>query len=57
MKQETRDGFDYEVAICFDINIKHTATANKDRTNLFIDDIPFVIDEKVGEKIKKWNEL
>ena len=56
MKQETRDWFEYELTISFDININHTATASKDRTNLFNDNLWFVIDEKVWERLKKWNE-
>jgi hypothetical protein len=39
MKQETRDGFEYELTASFDININHQATASKDRTNLFSDNL------------------
>ena len=42
MKQETRDGFEYELTVAFDINVAHMATVSKDRTHLF-DDMPFLI--------------
>lgn len=32
MKQETRDGFEYELTVSFDIDTSHQATAGKDRT-------------------------
>lgn len=57
MKQETRDWFEYELTLSFDISINHTAVASKDRTNLFNDNIWFVIDENTWKKLKEWNEL
>lgn len=32
MKAETREGFEYELTLSLDIDIKHNATASKDRT-------------------------
>jgi hypothetical protein len=56
-KVVTREGFDYEMTLAFQIEHKtHLASIDKDRTNLFNEGIPFLIDEKVGELVKKWNE-
>ncbi len=54
LKGITRDGMDYEVTIVFDIDIKHQATASKDRTGLFTNPLPFLITEETGHKIKTW---
>lgn len=56
MKQETRDWFEYELTVSFDIDITHTAVASKDRTNLFNGELGFTINEDLGLKLKKWNE-
>lgn len=56
LKATQREGFDYEVSIEFRISQNHMAVAAKDRTGLFSGDVPFLIDEKTGEKLKKWNE-
>lgn len=55
MKQETRDWFEYELTIAFDIDIKHNATTSKDRTQLFKDE-SLVISEDTGKKILDWAE-
>lgn len=55
MKQETRDGFEYELTVAFDINVAHMATVSKDRTHLF-DDMPFLITSAIWEKLKEWND-
>lgn len=54
LKGVTRDGVDYEMTIFFDLDIKHNATASKDRTTLFMDKPPFVITPETGERIKQW---
>jgi hypothetical protein len=54
MKPTQRDGIDYEFGIIFDIDISHYATSTKDRTNLFMDQPPFLITSEVGEKLKDW---
>ena len=56
MKQETRDWFEYELTVSLDISQNHTATASKDRTTLFVDNLGFVISEETGKKLKEWNE-
>jgi hypothetical protein len=54
LKGITRDGMDYEFTIVFDLDIKHYATASKDRTNLFMDKPPYVITPSHGEMILNW---
>ena len=54
LKSVTRDGMDYEFTLVFDIDIKHQAKASKDRTNLFKEDIPFIIKAETGKKILDW---
>lgn len=54
LKGVTRDGMDYEFTIVFDLDIKHYATASKDRTGLFMDKPPYVITSKTGERILQW---
>lgn len=56
LKAVTREGVDYEFTLVFDIDIKHNATASKDRTGMFMDKPEMVINEKVGKDIKKWTE-
>ena len=50
----TREDLPYEFMIVFDLDIKHFASASKDRTGLFIDRPSFVINESTGDKIKWW---
>ncbi len=54
LKGVTRDGIDYEFTLVLDIDIKHNATANKDRTNLFSGQPEFKITEDTGAKILAW---
>lgn len=57
MRQETRDGFEYELTISLDIiNDKHLAKAGKDRTGLFMNKPEFVISEDTGKQILAWCE-
>lgn len=54
LKSITRDGMDYEFTLVFDIDIKHHAVSSKDRTGLFARAPQFVINEKTGERVRKW---
>lgn len=54
LKGITREGMDYEFTIVLDIDLKHHASASKDRTGLFSDKPQFVITEATGELIKDW---
>jgi hypothetical protein len=53
-KGGTWDGMDYELTIVFDIDIKHHASASKDRTGLFMINRRFIITEATGEIIRDW---
>lgn len=54
LKQETREGFEYELTLSLDININHLTTASKDRTGLFMDADPFIITQETGKKLLEW---
>lgn len=54
-KEETRNGWEYELTINFEIiNGQHLAKATKDRTGLFLNKPRFVISSSTGEKLKHW---
>ena len=54
-KEVTREGFEYELTLNFEIvNDKHLAKASKDRTSLFMNKPEFVISSETGEKLLKW---
>lgn len=55
LKAVTREGFDYEMTVAFDLAITHYATSTKDRTGLFQDKPEHIISEETGEKLKEWN--
>ena len=54
MKGITRDGMDYEFTIVFDLDLKHNATASKDRTGLFMDKPEGIITKEQGVRILQW---
>lgn len=54
LKGVQRDGMDYEFTIVLDLDLKHQATASKDRSGLFMDKAQFVITEATGALIKEW---
>lgn len=54
LKAVTREGFDYEMTLCFDIDIKHYASSSKDRTQLFDKKPSFLLGKETGEKILDW---
>lgn len=57
-KEITREGFEYELTVNFEIiNDKHMVRASKDRTGLFSSEKPeFVINASTGKKIGEWCE-
>ena len=56
MKDIQREGFEYELTTNFNIDREgHLAIASKDRTTLFIDRDPFLIDESTGKELIDWN--
>ncbi|MCW4470351.1 ATP-binding protein [Flavobacterium sp. MFBS3-15] len=54
LKAIQRDELSYEFTLVFDIDIKHFATASKDRTNLFEGKPQFIINSHTGRKILEW---
>lgn len=50
----TREGFDFEMSIAFDIDQQHNCFCTKDRTGLFMDKESFVITPATGRKILEW---
>ena len=56
LKGVTRDGMDYEFTLVFDIDIKHNASASKDRTGLFADKPSKPLTTLEGMLLKSWCE-
>ena len=56
LKEITREGFEYELTINLELDIRHQATASKDRTNLFMGKAAFIPSDKTGEIIADWCE-
>lgn len=56
LKAITREGMEYEFTLVFDIDIKHNASASKDRTGIFMDKPQFVITPESGRDLKSWCE-
>lgn len=54
LKAVTREGMDFEFTLVFDIDIKHMASASKDRTGLFMDKPEMRITSEMGQKILQW---
>lgn len=54
-KEITRDGFEYELTINFElVNDYHLAKASKDRTGLFMNKPEFLITSQTGKMILDW---
>lgn len=54
-KEITRDGFEYELTINFElVNDNHLAKASKDRTGLFMNKPEFVITPETGKLLLNW---
>lgn len=54
LKAVTREGMDFEFTLVFDLDIKHMASASKDRTGLFMDKPEARISSEMGQKILQW---
>lgn len=54
LKEVTREGFEYELTVNFNLDEKHNCTASKDRTGLFMDKPHFTITEDTGKLIADW---
>lgn len=53
LKTEQRDGLDYEFTLVFRLNENHIASANKDRSSLFLNK-EGIIDSTTGEELLNW---
>lgn len=54
LKEVTREGFEYELTLNIELDIRHNAKALKDRTGLFMDKPEFVPSEETGRIILEW---
>jgi len=54
LKEVQREGFEYELTLAFEVDIRHYATSSKDRTGLFMDKPPFMITEETGKTLGAW---
>lgn len=56
MKEVTRDGFEYELDVNFEvINKNHMVICSKDRTRLFENKPEFLITEDTGKELYEWS--
>lgn len=56
LKEETREGWEYELTVNLELDMSHNATASKDRTGLFLDQPSFIPTEETGKLILEWCE-
>ena len=54
LKEQTRENFEYNLTVNFEIGENHYARATKDRTELFPVDEYFILDEEIGRKLRDW---
>jgi hypothetical protein len=57
MKGIQRDGLEYDFTIVFELDMTHSATCTKDRTQIFHKVIPYRLNEKIGERINTWCKI
>jgi len=56
LKEVTREGFEYELTANLELDVRHNATASKDRTGLFADKPAFTPSIETGKLILEWCE-
>lgn len=56
LKEVTRDDFEYELTVNFQLDMAHNAKASKDNTGLFQDQPDFVPSIETGRMLKQWCE-
>jgi hypothetical protein len=54
LKEITREGFEYELTLSFELSHNHLANTSKDRTSLFMDKPEFLITAETGKTLKEW---
>lgn len=56
MKEVTRDGFEYELTLSFNLSQNNLASVSKDRTNLFMNKPEFTVTRETGKTLLAWSE-
>lgn len=56
LKEVTREGFEYELTVNLEMDLRHNATASKDRTGLFMGKPEFTPSYETGRLIAEWCE-
>lgn len=56
LKAVTREGWEYDLTVVFDLDMKQQAITSKDRTNLFMNKPQFTPSPDTGKLIKQWCE-
>jgi hypothetical protein len=54
LKEVTREGFEYELTLNLELDVKHNASASKDRTGLFLGKPAFIPTIETGKLIRQW---
>ncbi|HTE07683.1 MAG TPA: AAA family ATPase [Flavitalea sp.] len=54
LKEVTREGFEYELTLNLELDVKHNATVSKDRTGLFAGKPSFIPTVETGKLIRLW---
>jgi hypothetical protein len=54
LKSVQRDGLEYEFTLVFDLDMKNSATASKDRTGLFAGKPAEILSAETGKLIQQW---
>lgn len=54
MSPITREGFEFEVSLHFELDQQHKVFCSKDRTGLFMDKDPFIITPNTGKQLLDW---
>lgn len=57
LKEQTREGWEYELTINFEVDMTNKTVVHKDRTQLFVGKDPFKLTEQVGSDILTWCNL
>lgn len=56
LKEVTREGFEYELTANLEMDVRHNATASKDRTGLFMGKPAFIPSIETGQMVAEWCE-
>lgn len=56
LKEVTREGFEYELTVNLELDLRHNATSSKDRTGLFTGKPEFIPTIETGRLIANWCE-